>query len=775
MKPIRLATVLCVTALTASLSVPATGQGLYVGPVERSDTRPTPIPRFDRPTMLGQVRLTSMQIKARIQDGVATTELHQVFRNEGSRIAEGIWILPLPKGATADRFTMTMGGKQVAGEVLDARKARGIYEGIVRRQRDPGLLEYLGNGCLRARVFPIPAKGEIKVVVRYSQVLTSTAGLYEWSFPLRAAGVAGRMAEKVSLDLQIRSRTPLKNIYSPLAGLDIVRKGDHEARASLELTRGQVPQRDLVVHYGLSDQDFGLNLLTWRKKNQPGFFMMMLSPKRDWPEPENVHRVIHFVLDTSGSMAGEKIQQARKALRSFLLSLDDGDFFNVVPFSTEARPFFSGPIAASKENVERALAMAADLEARGGTNIEDGLDNALQSDFERSSGQTYIPITVFLTDGLPTVGTTDVERLIAQVKKANEHKARIFVFGVGDDVNTKLLDTIAEDSRGDRDYVRPGEDIEVKTGALFTKLSGPVMTDLELVSDGIDGFDVFPRSTPDLFQGSTLLFVGRYRGEGHHAIRLKGNVNGSEREYVYEGSFPGSDRTHDFLPTLWAQRKVAVMLDAIRLNGANKELLDEVERLGKTYGIVTPYTSHLILEEGMSIARDRGVDRPETAGERLFFGMADDESRVVRELQRAGGWGGRMDRDGLKDLAGAARAESEMARRKLGRLAELQVGKAAVDNSVVLGGMLSSPSLQGAGNSNAGLTQQRVQGTNFFLVQGVWVDQAYKADMVDRIHKVEAFSDAYFALLKERPELARFFAFSSRILVVLGDRVIEVE
>ena len=220
MKPFRVLTALCAIVLSCA---PALAQGLYVGPQTPTTTNPSrPVRPLIHPVPLAGVRLISLKVTARIRDGLATTELHQVFRNEGARQAEGTWILPLPRGATADRFTMTVGGKEVAGEVLGASKARSIYEAIVRRQRDPGLLEYMGSGCLRARIFPIPAKGEISVKVRYSQILPSSGGLYEWSFPLRAAGVAGRMAETLSLDVQIHSKVPLKNIYSPLTGLDIV-------------------------------------------------------------------------------------------------------------------------------------------------------------------------------------------------------------------------------------------------------------------------------------------------------------------------------------------------------------------------------------------------------------------------------------------------------------------------------------------------------------------------------------------------------------------------
>ncbi len=768
--------------LTPALTGLAAAQGLYLGPDTRPHDPPPrhPVPHRPVPRHGPAIRLTSLQVEANITDGIATTELRQVFRNDGGRQGEGTWILPLPPGASADRFTMTVNGKEMPAEVLGAGKARSIYERIVRQQRDPGLLEYMGTGCLRARIFPIPAQGEIKVLVRFRQVLPETAGIHTWTYPLRASVAGGQTPERVSLDLKIRSRTALKSVYSPLAGVDITRKGDHEARVSLELSRGQLPERDITVFYGLSEQEFGLNLLTYRKHGEPGYFLMMLAPKQDWAEPENTAKVITFVLDTSGSMQGPKIEQARKALRFFLQSLKPGDLFNVVPFSTEARPFFEAPVKADKTNLDVALGKISEIEARGGTNIEDALRTALAgSALAAPAGMTYVPITVFLTDGRPTVGLTNVEQLLSQVKKQNTGKSRVFVFGVGNDVNSRLLDKIAADSRGDRDYVRENENIEVKTGALFTKLSHPVMTDVELRCAAIEGYDMFPRRTPDLFKGTRLLVTGRYKGDGHHAIRLIGNVNGTRREYVFEGTFVEKDTAHDFVPVLWAERKVGYLLDQIRLNGQSRELVAEVTRLGKEFGIVTPYTSHLILEEGMRVARTRGL-QPQSGGRGLWFGDEEqDLDRVRRDLGRAGALpSAGVPATELGAAAGDVREEARRAQEKLAKLREAEEGKKAVDNSVALQGLTATAKPTARyyrkGGSAAQLIHRRVGDRSFYLAGGVWVDSRYTAAMKSKIRKIAAFSDDYFAILRQHPELARYLAFSSRIVVVVGDEVIEI-
>ena len=763
--------------LALPLTAPLAGQGLHVGPghdPRLNSTRPVP------PTPPGIARglsIKSLDIKARIVDGIATTTLSQVFHNAGARIAEGTWILPLPEGATADHFTMTMNGTQVSGEVLDSKRARTVYENIVRRQRDPGLLEYMGNGCLRARVFPIPGNSDMKVEVRYRQVLPSVGGVQHWSFPLRAAHVHGRPADRINLDLKIESQKAIKNVYSPTAGTDVLRKGDHEARVSMELGGGRMARRDLDVFYGLSDQEFGLDLLTYRDNRAAGYFVMMLAPKLQWDDSKTMAKCINFVVDTSGSMNGEKIEQARGALRFFVNSLKEQDYFNVIPFSTEAQPFFANPQPADHEHIAKALDLIGKVEAQGGTNIEQALSTALSAQAPPVR-HPLVNMTVFLTDGLPTVDTTSTDPLLKIISQSNQREQRIFVFGVGHDVNTQLLDKIAEQSHGTRDYVEPGEDIEVKTSALFTKLSHPVMTGVRIDCQGIEGFDIYPKSTPDLFKGSRLVLTGRYRGTGHHAIRLSGMVEGVHKTFVYEGTFPEHAEANDFIPTLWAQRKVAVLLDAIRLNGQNPELISAIRRLGREHGIVTPYTSHLILEEGQQLAQTRGRGRGARGGR--FDGVFGDDQaaaqvreRLARDLLRAGEVKKSQADQTVAGISGALRRQGEKARKEMEEMSDV-VGGGAVNRSQALRRLAADKNLGQNEGVATNLVTRHVKGHTFHLIDGVWIDGAFDETMKDKVEEVQAFSEEYFDLLKRHPELAKILALSSRMLVVVAGRAVEI-
>lgn len=785
------ATVLAVTTVSALASAPASPQG------QPGITVP---PDHARVPTSPQLHSTLTKISVKVEDGVATTELSETIANRGPRDAEADWLLPLPAGATADGFKMIVGGKEQSAELLDAGKARGIYEEIVRRRRDPGLLEYVDCGLIRARVFPIPANGSVEVRVRWRHVLPQSGNLSTYSFPLRAAGLGGRSVDKLSLDLAIHSRVPLRSVWSPLGGVEIRKANDHEARVGLEIGGGQLAARDLEVFYGTSTDDFGISLLPFRVAGKAGHFLALVTPKQDGADDPNTVRVVQFVLDTSGSMQGTKMDQARRALRFFVDSLKPGDRFNVIPFSTEARPFFDTAVAADPEHLAMARDKIAALEARGGTNIDEAIATALRcsagNQLPGLADKQIVPIVVFLTDGLPTVGETNPETMLARHLRGSGSRPRFFVFGVGNDVNTRLLDAMAEATRGDRDYVREHEDIEVKTGALFTKLSHPVLTDVRLVVEGITIEGQEPKELPDLFRGSRLMVLGRYTGDGHVAIRLKGKVGGVEKEFVYEASFPKESAQHDFVATLWAQRRIGGLLDAIRLNGASPELVDEVTRLGKEYGIATPYTSHLIVEEGMQLAQRRGIERD--AGRQVGFVAGDEQAlrRVRDELRRAGQVEESADAEVVLVEAERLGEEARGSRERFERLPTAPVsGGEAVTRSLELkqlkdagipaedssagpaspgpGGAARGGRAGGAGGSGS-LVVQQIGSTQLQLVGGVWVDRAYTEAMRGKERKIVAFSDEYFALLARHPGLRKVLAFSTRAVIVVEGAAIEI-
>ena len=751
------------------------------------------------------VHTTALDVRVSIIDGVATTTLKQTIRNDSTvPMAEAIWVLPLPEGAAADDFEMLVDGVRMTGEVLQADSARTVYENIVRRRRDPGLLEYLGRGCLRARVFPIPAGKEIGVEISYRHVLPSVAGLARWSFPAKAAGVDGRPPASITLDLSIQSRHAIKNAFSPNAAVDVFQRDDHSVRASFEGGGSTLPSDELAVLYGLSDKDFGLNLLTHKATDEKeGTFLMLLSPKRAWGEEVIVKKDITFVVDTSGSMAGVKIDQAKASLLFFLRSLRPTDRFNVIPFSTEPRPFFRTPVDATKENVERAIGLVEQVRAVGGTNISEALRSALATSNTRDE-DGRIAMVVFLTDGVPTVGATSPKDILREVRRAKRDETRIFVLGVGHDVNTHLLDSIASETRGTRNYIHPEEDIELKASALLMKIANPVLTDLELRVDGIQISRTVPAKLSDLFEGERVEVFGRYTGSGPTAIRLTGRFRGAERQYVFEGTFAhGVVSELEFLPRLWAQRRVGVLLDAIRLSGENKELVDEVTRLGRAFHIVTPYTSHLIVEQEMLASGPRGarITRspsspagPTTPGVHSGAANTGSDGFFMGRGRRHSERDARLDLDSIasslrtnevvasdapddevEELAREVIVRIHAASEKLKKLRKTKtVGKDAVAQSEYLRNLIRGGK-SGEGRALFELFTRHVGDKVFRLQRGVWTDRAIADESVTRKRRsVEAFSTDYFELLREHPELRQYFALGIRVAVLLNGLVIEV-
>ena len=744
------------------LSVPLCAQGLLIGPVN-PDPRLGPVVRPDHGPRHGGVRIVRTAVHADIVDGVATTTVDQLIHNDGTRDAEGTWFLPLPLGAVADGFTMTVGGKEVNGEVLDANSARNVYESIVRQRRDPGLLEYAGEGMLRARIFPIPANGDVGVTVRLRQVLQPKGGVHEWVWPLRAAALGDAQAGPIALDVRIRSQTALSTILAPYASAEIRRNGEREATVTLEGTTAQF--EDLRVLYGLSEQEFGLHLLPWRQAGDAGYFTMLLSPPRTLAKERAPRRCVQFVVDTSGSMAGDKIEQAKASLRTFLRSLRPADSFQVITFASAVQTFFDAPVPATADNVDRALRKVDTLAAMGGTNISGALHQALEGAVPAGDdGAVALPQIVFLTDGQPTMGLTNPQQILELTKRADTRAMRIFALGVGDDIDVHLIDDLVEQHRGARDFVRNKEKIEVKVDALCQKLAEPALTDVEVRCDGLDSFDVHPVRTRDLFCGEVLQVSGRYRNAGSHTVKVRGKQDGKEREYSFTVDFPAVAQQHSFVQTLWARQHVNSLLDAIRRGGHKQELVDEVRRLATKYGIVTPYTSQLIVEEGMRLADSRdqryrgpGDRMPPTAGGALAPGTPAPSGPA------AGGpsgprTGGRAE---LGDL-GKSRTGADAVRESL----ETKTGS----DDFYLG--QRSAEAERTKSAEAQIVR-RAAGRVFVKVGEQLIEQGLPSEWQKQVVVVETFSDEYFALIQKSPQLVEVLALSDRIVFRDGARIVQ--
>lgn len=727
MRVLNLRLLLLSVSLWFAFTASAGAQGVIVpGPCNRCPMPPRPI------TLPRALPIKSIKIDTKISSQVATTHVEQIFRNDTDATLEGTYFFPIPEQASITEFAIWDGDRRLVGEVRSREEARRIYDEIVRRQRDPGLLEYAGKDLFQASIFPIPPHSDKKLELTYSQILRAESGTVAYRYPLgtgrqvtQIGGVSGR--------IELESKEPLRNIYSPSHAIEVKRNGDRRSVVTFE--SGKEPQ-DFQLFYGLSREDFGVTLLTHREPGKDGYYLLMISPKDDWSEQEYTAKDIVFVLDTSGSMAeAGKMEKARAALLYGIRILRPQDRFNVVSFAGEERLMESRMITANEQGLKRGEAFAQSLRPVGGTNINQALLAAMQQ-FESSSRPK---ILVFMTDGLPTVGETNATRIVDNARAARLPGLRLFTFGVGYDVNTALLDKLAAENGGVADYVEPKEDLEVKVSNFFAKVNYPVLTDLKLDMAGVETDLVYPRALPDLFRGSQITLIGRYRNPidlDFVRLQLGGNANGANKKFFYNNlHFPIREEANDFLPRLWATRRVGWLMEQIRTNGEQPELRDEIVDLGTRYGIVTPYTSYLALEPGAA-ARDV----------------------TALPMNNRGVSGGRVMSD-----SPAPQPKAADARATTGAIAVQQSKRAREQQEVMR-----------VDRDNESSAIKTAGGKTFYLREGVWTDSEFKASATLPETAVKFGSDDYFALLKQRPRLAAFFSLGERVVVVFEGRIYRV-
>jgi Ca-activated chloride channel family protein len=738
------------------------------------------------------------QVSIAIEDQVAVTRIEQTFRNHTDRQLEATYVFPVPKGASVRKFSMWVDGKEVPGELVEADKARQIYQAIVQRTQDPGLLEYMGNNLLRLRVFPVPPKGDQKISVSYTSVAESDNGLVEYVYPLKTDGKATSTLEKFALNITLKAQQPLQNIYSPSHAITMTRPNDRQAVIGFEKDQA-VLDRDFQLFYTAGAKDVGLTAITQRlHAGQNGYFMLLLSPRAELSKSQQVPRDMIFVLDTSGSMRGKRMTQARNALKYCLANLNPQDRFGLMNFATTVNKYTDQLQEASPNNLEAARRWVDALEATGGTAINDALAQALDM---RTADPSRTSTVVFFTDGMPTIGETNPDKILQNVAKRNTASTRIFTFGVGDDVNASMLDRLAESTRAISTYVRENEEIEARVSSLYAKISNPVLANLKMtVGEGVSLSEVYPPQLPDLFHGNQLVVMGRYSGKGHVAVRLTGSIGKESQEFVYEVNFPektGEDK--GFVEDLWARRKVGYLLDQIRVNGEKKELVEEVVGLAKRYGITTPYTSYLLVPDGVvpvagGGAGGPGVRRdlpnvgfflnPGTKGTPPALNGKDGKSKIpvtefLKKAQTKAGDGAEfrgainaaeLERVPMDDAKGdnVLRSLQQARERwtnyqnaqkeiKLGNVTNVQGGKLGVDLSLDTNGMRNQVRLV--------QTAQRWLGTrNALEVGGVWIDEAYEAKM--KTVTVKATSEAYFRILERHPSVRNVFSMGNHLVWV---------
>jgi Ca-activated chloride channel family protein len=722
-----------------------------------------------QPYAFAPLEITYHHVNVKINGQIATTVVDQEFYNPNPQRLEGTYLFPVPKGAQIDKFSMEIGGRQVEAELLAADKARSIYEDIVRKLRDPALLEYAGRDVFKVRIFPIEPNSPKRIKLSYSQVLPSDSGLVSYVYPLNTEKFSAKPIKSVSVKVELDTPKPIKTIYSPRHAVEIKRDGPHRATASYEAGDAR-PDTDFALYFAPENDEIGLNLLTCKTGDGDGYFLLLASPGVETKSAKIAPKDVAFVLDTSGSMAGKKLEQAKKALQFCVENLNTSDRFEIMRFSTDVEPLFGQLTEATKQNRERAQSFVQDLKAIGGTAIDDALRQVLAS---RPAKDDRPFMIVFLTDGEPTVGETDEDTIVAHVKKENEGRTRVFCFGIGEDVNTHLLDKIAEETRAAAQYVLPEEDLELKVSSFFSKITEPVLANPALrVTGGARISKMYPDPLPDLFKGGQMIVVGRYTGGGAAAVEIEGAVNGQSRKFAQDVKFSADAPETEFIPRLWATRRVGYLLDEIRLHGENAELRDEVTELARRYGIVTPYTAYLIIEDetrrAVPLARQ---SLPQLNLDSAAHEVAAQNWKAFKDV-----------RGGEQALAGA-RYGSDL---RFATSAAAADASGAIEGSRALGlpaALARQPAPTGSAPSADSrervvqYTQQAkyVNGRNFFLnKEQQWIDPGVQNLPNAKRVRLQFNSPEYFALAARESRALPWLSLGRNVQFVLDGAVYEI-
>jgi Ca-activated chloride channel family protein len=673
----------------------------------------------------------SLSIETVIINGVAQTTIKQVFHNPTKIRLQGYFLFPVPENSILRDFQMDINGKLTKAELLDAADARKLYEDIVRKTLDPALLEYANTDLFKMRVFPIEPDSDKTIIIKYNTLLTKDNLLSTYTLPLNTQKFSAQALNDITIHIKINGQNKIASVYSPTHQIEAIQKDEKTFEVGFEAKQIK-PDADFKLYIQDAANEVNLSALAYKGADVNGFAMFSISPNFYVQKTEA--KDYTFVVDVSGSMREGKIEQAIKAISYCVKNLDADDNFQIIRFSTTAEKFFPEMQKANKQNKEIALSKIAAWEAIGGTNME----AAFKLAFEEKPNKARKQVIVFLTDGKPTIGEIDEKKLLDLIAANNSEKLRIFTFGIGNDLNTHLLDKISAMTNAYRSYITEEEKIDDRIQSFFDKVRRPAISNLVLSFSGdVSVTDQMPNTLPDLFYGQNLVIVAKVDKEGKVNIGLKGDVNQKEVSLTktLEIKFVPEN---EFIPFIWATRQVGALLDQIRLSGETKDLKDEIVHLAKKYGIITPYTSYLILEDETIAANTPINDFPVPYRKILSNDFEMNEvAEEYKDMQKKSGLISTRSSEEIQQLSNSSNVK------------DLKTGQSRMSKNTGAG-------VAAEQNANC---YKNTQGRAFYKSENSWYDaqlNEVKAKTPER--KIKFASNEYFQELTKHPELGYYFS-----------------
>jgi len=611
-KTLKVTTAIIISTVAAFVFVgPAQAQihHIRIRPPASNVIVPQSRARAFTPDRRGTVEITEISALIDILESTATTTIEIRLENRSSRRQEAELIVPVPDGAVIRGFAYDGPHGQITAEVLPKDEAKRIYQQLVSKIRDPALVEFVGYNLIRSSVFPVEAGGKQKIRLTYEHLLEVDGNRVDYILP-RTESLGYAVPWEVKAN--IRAKRPISTVYSPSHKLNTKRISDRKVSVEINVDAASEPG-PFRLSYLLQENGVTASMFAYPdKKVGGGYFLLLAGLPAEPPNTDDtpaIKREVTLVIDRSGSMRNEKIKQVKEAALQIIAGLKNGEAFNIIIYNNTIQKFSEKPVIKSNDTEEAATAYIEGLTATGGTNIHDALLEALGQE----PIDEMLPIVLFLTDGLPTVGNTSEVAIRNVVMKSNPHNRRVFTFGVGFDVNAALLEKIANESRARAEFVLPKEDVEAKIGRVFDQLTGPILADTQLHIVDKNGEpaigrtrDIIPQKLPDLFEGDQVVLLGQYVGTKPITFKISGNYLGKKRQFKFKFKFDKANIRNGFVPRLWASRKIAELIDTVRQMGADpaksandpkvKELVDEIVRLSTEFGILTEYTAFLARE-----------------------------------------------------------------------------------------------------------------------------------------------------------------------------------
>lgn len=551
-------------------------------------------PRFSE-QQYNKMWIKSVQAGIDIQEQIAVTHIDQIFYNEMDAAVEAIYIFPLPENAMITELVYWCNGQRFVANIRERQQAVNDYNKKLRQWLDPALLEYLGDNLFRLSIVPIDAHSEVRTEITYVEALKYDLGLVNYVFQLNTLQLSPRPLATVSVSLNARSQSSFKTFTSPTHENSTAARLEKIADNHYTFFYGDenfYPDADLVIRFETERENVAMHVLTYTPTpadsfGTDSFYALWITPPDELADDEIIPKDIVFTADVSSSMEGERIEQVKNALNHFLHLLNPVDRFNIITFGTFTEKFRNDLVAANDDNIRAAGDYVFGMYALGMTNIDQALTTSLKQSYRDTTSNNLI----FLTDGYPTLGQLNPDSILSHANQCNNKEVRIFSFGVGKDISRAFLTNLSAENHGYAKFITSDDSIALVVNDHFTRISRPVLRDIEVDLGGLQAWDQYPKVQQDLFWGNQILKMGLYENSGFFDVTLKGKVRSEVVEYAQTVNFPDTAGGHRFVPRLWAKAKIDHILGLIAAYGENQELVDQVIELSLRFQILTPYTA----------------------------------------------------------------------------------------------------------------------------------------------------------------------------------------